>query len=337
MRVPAKWVACIALVGTGALAVSGCSAADSADGGDGQVTIDLASSYNDDQPQNACGAAVIKEVAEAADVGLTVDVYPSSQLGGDTDRVAAIASGDIDMDIQGSSTLAAIYEPISVMDAAYVFDGPEHLAAFVASDDGKQLLDDFEAATGIRSLGVWSAGARQFTSNEPISEPADLAGKRMRFPGSPQYLLNAQALGAQPTEIAYEEVYLALQQGTADGQENPITNIDSLNLQEVQDYINLTSHQLTTHHIIIGKVWDELTDEQRAALQDGVDQAVVEEEKCVEEEEAAKIKEWKDSGVWQVNDDVDVDAFRDQAISWFEDNLTGDKLRVFESIRATAE
>ena len=89
----------------------------------------------------------------------------------------------------------------------------------------------------------------------------------MRFPDSPQFLMNAEALGADATEVAYEELFLALQQGTVDGQENPIINIDAINLDEVQDYISLSSHQANSNLVIIGEVWDELSSEQQDALQ----------------------------------------------------------------------
>ena len=338
MKVHTKRAAWVALVGAAGLALAGCSGGgDDGGGAGGDITLDLATSYNDDQPQNACGAEVIKEEVEKADVGVSIEIFPSSQLGGDADRIAAVASGDIDMDIQGASALGAIYEPISVLDAAYAFDGPEHLAAFMASDAGQQLQQDFADATGVHSLGAWSAGARQFTSNEPIREPSDLEGLRIRFPGSPQFLLNAQALGAEPTEVAYEEVYLALQQGTVDGQENPITNITSLNLQEVQDYLSLTSHQLNTNLVIMSSAWDDLDEEQQAAVQAGVDKAITDVTQCVADEEAEKLQEWRDGGDWEIVDDVDTAAFQDQAVSWFEDNLDEDALAVFQSIRDTAE
>ncbi|MGO1410469.1 DctP family TRAP transporter solute-binding subunit [Microbacterium sp. JB110] len=337
MNVRTKRAAWVALVGASAVALAGCGSDGGGEAEDGALTLDLATSYNTDQPQHACGAEVIKETVESADVGLNIEIFPSSQLGGDADRISAVASGDIDMDIQGASALGAVYEPISVLDAAYAFDGPEHLAAFMAGDGGQQLVSDFADASGINTLGAWSAGARHFTSNAPINEPSDLAGLRIRFPGSPQFLLNAQALGAQATEIAYEEVYLALQQGTADGQENPITNIDALNLQEVQDYLNLSSHQLNTNLVIIGGVWNELDEDQQAALQEGVENAVDEVTQCVADDETEKIEEWKDSGEWEVNEDVDVAAFQEQAVAWFEAELDGDLLSVFESIRDSAE
>lgn len=337
MKVRTKRAAWVALVGASAVALAGCGGSDGDAGGDGDITLDLATSYNTDQPQHACGAEVIKEQVEKADVGLAIEIFPSSQLGGDADRIAAVASGDIDMDIQGASALGAIYEPISVLDAAYAFDGPEHLAAYMDSEAGKQLVTDFADATGVNVLGAWSAGARHFTSNTPISEPDDLKGLRIRFPGSPQFLLNAKALGAQATEIAYEEVYLALQQGTADGQENPITNIDALNLQEVQDYLSLTAHQLNTNLVIVSDVWNDLNEEQQGVLQDAVASAITEVTDCVEKDEAEKIQEWKDSGEWEVNEDVDTAAFQEQTEAWFEENLDGDSLEVFQSIRDAAE
>ncbi|WP_221584638.1 DctP family TRAP transporter solute-binding subunit [Microbacterium sp. G2-8] len=340
MNARTKRAAWVALVAAPALALTGCSGSSGGDAGDGdggEIELTFATSYNEDQPQHTCGVDIIKEQVESADVGLSVEVFPSSQLGGDADRIAAVASGDIDIDLQGASALGAVYEPISVLDAAYAFDGPDHLAAFAESEEGQQIFADFADASGVNVLGVWSAGARHFTSNAPVLEPADLEGQRMRFPGSPQFLLNAQALGAEATEVAYEELYLALQQGTVDGQENPITNIATLNLQEVQSDLSLSEHALNTNLIIMGEVWNELSEEQQTVLSDAVAQAVEEVTTCVADDEAATIEEWSSGDEWTVHDDVDVDAFREQAVSWFEENLEGDSLAAFEAIRATAE
>ena len=88
--------------------------------------------------------------------------------------------------------------------------------------------------------------------------------------------MNAEAIGAEPVEVAFEELYLALQQGTVDGQENPITNIDTANLVEVQDVVSLSSHQLSSNLVIIGEVWNELSPEQQEALTAAVEEAMVE-------------------------------------------------------------
>ena len=159
----------------------------------------------------------------------------------------------------------------------------------------------------------------------------------MRFPNSPQFLLNAEALGADATEVAYEELFLALQQGTVDGQENPITNIASSNLQEVQDYLSLSGHQANSNLVIIGGAWDELSAEQQEALQAAVDTAVEQVPGCVAEDEETTLSEWADSGALEVVDDVDVEAFRSQADSYLRESFDDEQLAVYEAIRGTAE
>jgi tripartite ATP-independent transporter DctP family solute receptor len=317
--------------------LAACSDDDGGGSAGGEVTIRLAHSYTPDQAQHTCGAQVIADEVEEADVGMTVEIFPASQLGEDADRIASVVSGDIDMDIQGASALGAVYEPIQVLDAAYAFDDNEHFTSYMESDAATDLLADFESETGIHTLGAWNAGMRQFTANEPIREPSDLDGLRMRFPDSPQYLMNAEALGADATEIAYEELFLALQQGTVDGEENPIVNIAAINLQEVQDYISLSNHQANSNLVIIGEVWNELSSEQQEALQAAVDTAVEQVPGCVEEDEQATLAEWEESGAMEIVDDVDVEAFRTQVDSYLRENFNDEQLAVYEGIRESAE
>ena len=185
-----------------------------------------------------------------------------------------------------------------MLDAAYAFDDSDHLARFFDSDASADLLQGFEDETGVHTLGAWSAGMREFTANEPIREPGDLDGLRMRFPNSPQFLMNAKALGADATEVAYEELFLALQQGTVDGQENPITNIAASSLQDVQDYISMSNHQANSNLVIIGAdAWGELSARAagRAAAA-AVDAAEEQVPGCVAEDEEATLAEWEESG-----------------------------------------
>ena len=320
------------------LALAACGGGDDEEaGGDGgEVEITLAHSYTETQPQHRCGAQVIADEVAAADAGMKVEIFSASQLGADADRIASVVSGDIDMDIQGASALGAVYEPVAVVDAAYAFDDAEHLARFFDSDASQDLVQGFADETGVTTLGAWSAGARHFTANEPIRTPEDLEGLRMRFPNSPQFLMNAEALGADATEVAYEELFLALQQGTVDGQENPITNIASISLQEVQDYISLSGHQANSNLVIIGGVWDELSAEQQEVLQSAVDKAVAEVPTCVAEDEEKTLADWEETGDMKIVDDVDVDAFRSQAEEYFTENYTGESLEVYEAIRGSA-
>nr|MCW2728345.1 tRNA modification GTPase [Aeromicrobium sp.] len=308
------------------------------DGGGGKdIEISLAHSYTETQPQHRCGAKVIADEVEAADAGMKVEIFASSQLGGDADRIASVVSGDIDMDIQGASALGAVYEPVAVLDAAYAFDDSDHLARYFESGAADDLVAGFAEEAGVQTLGAWSAGMRHFTANEPIRTPDDLDGLRMRFPNSPQFLMNAEALGADATEVAYEELFLALQQGTVDGQENPITNIDSISLQEVQDYLSLSSHQANSNLIIIGEVWNELSQEQKDVLQAAVDKAVAEVPGCVADDEKKILDGWKEDGEIEIIDDVDVEAFRTQIDAYLRDNFDEEQLAVYEGIRGAAQ
>lgn len=301
------------------------------------VELVLAHSYQEGQPQVECGVNLIKDVSEAAGVGLTVEVFGASALGGDADRIESVISGDIDVDIQGASALASVYEPMAVADGAFVFDDSDHVYNFFTSDASDPLKDGFYEATGVRILGAWNTGARQFTANVPIREPEDLEGLRMRFPPSPSFLLNAEAMGAEAVEVAFEELYLALQQGTVDGQENPIVNIDAINLDEVQDYISLSAHQLSTNLIVInGETWDSLSAEQQQALADGVEEAMVEEPQCAAESEEVTLAEWRDSGALEIVDDVNRDAFRERAEPFLRDAYNDAQIEVLEAIRSTA-
>lgn len=329
LRRPRLAVSAVAAL-TLTLAACGGGGDDSGD----STELTLAHSYSEDQPQHACGAEVIKESVEGADVGLTVEIFANSQLGGDADRIASVQSGDIDIDLQGASALAAVYDPIGVIDAAYAFEDAEQLDTYFTGGGADQLKADFkEASGGVSILGAWSAGARHFTANEPITEPDDLDGLRMRFPGSPQFLLNAKALGASATEVAFEELYLALQQGVVDGQENPLTNIKSSNLAEVQDVLSLSGHQQNSNLIVAGSFYDDLNDDQKAAVDDAVAEAVEQMPGCVEDAEKEILDGWESDGTIEIVDDVDTAAFSEKTDAWFRDNLEGDSLAVYESIK----
>ena len=301
-----------------------------------EVELVLAHSYQEGQPQVVCGANIIKEVAEAADVGLTIEIFGGSSLGGDAGRIESVISGDIHIDIQGASALASVYEPMTVVDGAFVFDDSDHLYRYFSSDASQALKDGFHEATGVRILGAWNTGARQFTADVPIREPEDLDGLRMRFPPSPTFLLNAAAMGAQAVEVAYEELYLALQQGTVDGQENPLVNIYAINLVEVQDYISLSSHQLSSNLVIVSGIWDELSPAQQEALQAGVDEAMIREPECAAEDEERILDEWRTSGAIEIVDDVNRAAFRDRVEPYLRENFTDAQIEVLEAIRSTA-
>ncbi|MFL1376410.1 DctP family TRAP transporter solute-binding subunit [Nocardiopsis protaetiae] len=316
------------------LALTACSS--SSDGGDeGRgTTLTFSNSYTEDHPHTRCGIDLVAERVTEADVDLTVDTFPNSQLGSNTETFASVMSGDIDMDVQGSAALGAAHSPIGVFDAAYAFDDVDHMFSFFDSPAADPVKDGFTEVTDARILDVWYFGERHFTANRAIRGPEDLAGLRMRFPDSPIYLANAAALGASPTAVAFEEVYMALQQGIVDGQENPIATIAADNFDEVQSHISLSRHQIGSQMIVVsGATWAGLTPEQQEALQEAVSSVREDNRACIEEAEAETLAEWEATGAIEVVDDVDVETFRERARAYFEETLEGEELELYRSFQ----
>ncbi|MFG2250474.1 DctP family TRAP transporter solute-binding subunit [Spirillospora sp. NPDC048823] len=332
-RTPHKTL--LALTATAVLA-TGCSAMNSGDGG-GTVTLSFANSYTDNHPHTRCGIKAVADAVNGQDIGVKVETFPNSQLGNDDTRFTSVRSGDLDMDVQGSSALAGSYAPIGVLDMAYAFNGPDHLFTFFDGQEGTGLKAEFAKATGARVLDVWYFGMRHFTANKPIRKPEDLKGLRMRFPDSKIYLENAKAVGATPTAVAFEELYLSLQRKTIDGQENPIPTIAEKSLDEVQTHVSLTGHQTGSQLIVINEEsWKKLGPEQQKALQKAVSDTRAANRKCIEQDEAKILAEWKGKGEPAIVEDVDRNAFATKARAYFGANLEGEQAGLFKTIRSTA-
>ena len=127
---------------------------------------------------------------------------------------------------------------------------------------------------------------------------------------------------------------MALQQGTVDGQENPIATIEADNYTEVQSHVSLSGHQIGSQMIVVsGQTWEQLSEDQQEVLQDAVSDVREENRACMEEAEEEVLTEWEASGAMEVVDDVDVDTFRDQAHEYFLDTLEGEELELFEAFR----
>ena len=159
----------------------------------------------------------------------------------------------------------------------------------------------------------------------------------MRFPGSPTFLLNAAAMGAEAVAVPFEELFLALQQGTVDGQENPLVNIQTNNLTEVQDVVSMSSHQLSSNLVVVGPFWDELSPDQQAALSAAVETAMVQEPECVTEIETEILDDWRANDTIEIVDDVDREAFRAKAEPYLREHFTPEQIEVLDGIRSLVE
>ncbi|WP_224779418.1 TRAP transporter substrate-binding protein DctP [Leucobacter sp. Psy1] len=314
--------------------LTACAGGGGGEGGD-DITIQFSSTQAESAPNFYCGMELFKDRIEEKDLGITVDLYPSSQLGPDAERVAGLQAGDSDMDLQEAG-LASVYPQAGILGAAYVFDDVDHAFDWF-DNDSEEFRASFNEETGLTIIDGWYYGTRTFSAKEPIRSPEDLRGMQIRFPDTPQYLANAEAMGANAVAVASEEVYVALQQGIADGQENPVVGTKSESYDELLDYVSLNDHQLSIHWVTIAdQTLDAMTEEQREAVFETVKEIRPENRECVEQETQEILDEWKSSGELEVIEDVDRQAFISMAEEYFNDYYTGDDLEFYQSIRATA-
>ena len=295
------------------------------------VTLSVATSQPEETPNYYCGVELLKDRLEDADIGFTVELYPASQLGPDADRFPLVQAGDIDIDLQGASALSSTFEPIGVVDATYAFDDVDH--AFKWIDEGSEdLFGAFHEATGVNIVDGWFFGSRTFTTKDvEVHSPDDLAGVPIRFPNSPQFLANAEALGVtNPVSVAVEEVYSALQQGIAVGQENPIVATHSQSFDEVLNTAILNNHNVGIHWILVSdKTYEKLSPEQTELLEATIHEIRPENRDCVDEATEEILDEYRANDAMTVieTEDIDMDAFISQSEKFFETYFTGERAR----------
>ncbi|BDZ65360.1 TRAP transporter substrate-binding protein DctP [Agromyces mangrovi Wang et al. 2018] len=324
--------------------VAGCASGggDTTDPGDGdasnpEVTLRVATSQPETAPNYYCGVELLKERLEDADVGLTVELFPASALGPDTERLTALQAGDIDIDLQGSPNLATIWEPLGTVEAAYAWDSLDDFYAFYDGAEGEQLQADWTAASDLTFADPWLFGTRTFsTVDAPITSPDDLPAVPIRFPDSPQFLANAEAMGANVVTIAYEEVYVSLQQGIAAGQENPIPATHNASYDEVLNTFSLNEHQYGLHWVTVSNVTlDKMSEEQQELLFSTVKELREEVRGCEEADTEELLDEYRANPDFTVveREDIDLDAFREMAEEYFLEYYDGETLELYETIR----
>ena len=165
----------------------------------------------------------------------------------------------------------------SIMTAGYMFRDADHLKKVFQSDVGKEMVALADSQLGIHILGPTYFGVRQvgLKPDKKINTPADMAGIKLRMPGGEAWQFLGSALGANPTPMAYAEVYTGLQTGAIDGQDNPLPNVENMKFYEVMSQIVLTSHLVGYDLLTVsGKVWSGMSADQQAAFQAAADKAL---------------------------------------------------------------
>ena len=263
-----------------------------------QTTLKWAHVYETSEPFHTESVWAADEIAKRTDGRYKIDVYPASQQGKEADINQGLKLGTVDIIISGTSFAPREYKPIGVTYYPYIFRDPSHLIAYTKSDVFKKLAAGYEEASGNHITAVTYYGTRHTTANKDIKTCADMQGLKMRVPDVPAYLAMPRACGANTTPIAFAEVYLALQNGTVEAQENPLTAIEAKKFYEVQKNIVLTGHIVDHLNTVMSKTtWASLSDEDKAIFSEVMLEAAERATKIVEEREAALVDKFKADGL----------------------------------------
>lgn len=263
-----------------------------------ETVLKWAHVYETSEPFHTDSVWASQEIAKRTNGRYKVDVFPASQLGKEADINQGLKLGTVDIIISGSSFAARDHKPIGVTYFPYIFRDPSHLLAYTKSDIFKKLAKGYEDKTGNHIAAVSYYGTRHTTSNRAIAKCADMAGLKMRVPDVPAYLAMPRACGANTTPIAFAEVYLALQNGTVEAQENPLTTIEAKKFYEVQKNIVLTGHIVDHLNTVISKTrWASLSDEDKKIFTDVMLEAAARTTKTIEGREKALVDEFKKKGI----------------------------------------
>ncbi|ROV57914.1 TRAP transporter substrate-binding protein [Vibrio ponticus] len=212
------------------------------------------------------GAVKFKEVVEKY-TDLTVDIYPSAQLGDDRAAIEMLQLGTLDVSIPSTGPLANFYPEYNVFDLPFMITNEAVADSVLRSPFSDDMLKRLEQK-GLIGLDFWENGFRHLTnSSTPVHSIEDVKGLKVRTMESPLHLDAWKAMGATPTPMAFNELFTALQQGTVDGQENPYPNIALNNLYEVQSSMTDTGHVYTPLVLIFSQAtWNKLSSHDQKVI-----------------------------------------------------------------------
>jgi len=222
-------------------------------------------------------AQTIKKLGEAIADQFTLEPFFGGTLFKQGTELVALQRDNLEMGNIAPQDISNQIPAWSIMTAGYMFRDAEHLKKVFLSDVGKEMVEMADSQLGIHILGPTYFGVRQvgLKPDKKINTPDDLAGIKLRMPPGEAWQFLGTAIGANPTPMAYAEVYTGLQTGAIDGQDNPLPNVENMKFYEVMSQIVLTSHLVGYDLLTVsGKVWSGMNADQQAAFQAAADEAI---------------------------------------------------------------
>lgn len=228
-----------------------------------EMTLKLGHLANEQNSWHKAALRFGEEVSARTDGRIAVEVYPNDSLGREIDLINGMQLGTVEMTITGES-LQNWAPMASLLALPYAYETLEEMDAVASGEIGDEIEAQIVERAQVRPLAYFARGPRNLTANSAITTPAELNGLRMRVPNVPLFVDVWSALGAQPTPMAFSEVFTSLQNGTIAGQENPLALIQSASFNEVQSHVNLTEHVRSWIYLAIAEqVWSQMSEEDQ--------------------------------------------------------------------------
>ena len=257
-------------------------------------------------------------VEEKSGGAVTVDIYAAEQLGSNTEMAEMLEMGSLDAMMMPQG-LEATYAPkINTLGLPFLFEDYDSVYKVLDSEIGDELVADL-ADRNMIQLAYWENGLRQTTnSKRPLNKAEDFKGLKIRTPEDAMTIAIFTALGAAPSPLAFSELYLALQQGTFDGQENPVSNIHANNFQDVQKYLSMTNHKYECKNMIFSLTsWNKYPEDVQNLLKEAAKIYGDEHRKAIVDSQETMLKELQDAGM-EVNE-PDIEDLKAATASVYDD------------------
>ncbi|MCM3118317.1 TRAP transporter substrate-binding protein [Neobacillus sp. MER 74] len=286
------------------LSACGSSSTSSSTNGEGKSssiqerTIKAGIGLNEDHPEGLGLKKFAEIVSEKSGGKLKVKPFYAATLGDDQKMTEALQGGLQEITIPSTSPLVGMIKEYGIFDFPFLFNNGEEADAVLDGPVGQKLLDKLPEH-GLIGLGYWENGFRQLTnSKHPVKTAEDFKGLKVRTMQNEVHLAAFKDLGANPTPMAFSEVFTALESKTVDGQENPLATIKSNKFNEVQDYLSLTKHVYTPFVFLVSKkFWDGLSKEEQKILKDSAIEAGKYQRQLSREEDKKAVEDLKADGM----------------------------------------
>lgn len=258
----------------------------------------VSSSMGQNTPAGIGVQKMVDTINASGDESIKAVAFFDAQLGQAATLLQSLQQGSIDIGVAGAAYFSSVVPELQVLELPYIFQDYDDARQVVDGEIGSDLLKLLDSK-GVKGLKFWEIGFRQLSNNKkPVSNVADIKGIKLRSLPSPIQIKIWESYGALPSALDSAELYTALQQGVFDGQENPISEIVSKKMYEVQKYISLTSHVYTPMVLAISqKTWNTLTDAQKTIVQDAVIQGTIASRNAVDIMEKDGITLLKEKGI----------------------------------------